>query len=352
MKKLITILLLLTLITLIGCNNQETIKLGVTLPLTGSLAFIGESSQEAMNLAAEEFNTNSDIKIELIFEDDMFEPSKAINNVNKLININDVNAIISLGSPVGTVIAPIAQENNILHVGIASADIATLGSLNFNHWTPPKSQAKKLVEKLNEDNITKISVITMNQEGGIAIRNEVFNELEKNNIRVLLEEKFTQGEKDFKTIWNKIKESDPEIVFFSAISPEFELILKQRIELGLDIPVVTIESPDYTDEPELYNDNWFINAAEPTEEFKDKFESEFGNAPRVFSGNAYDIVKVLGQIFVEKDNLIGSEIAATKLMELDQFKGAMGSFYVDSEGTFVTEAITKKMVDGKSITLE
>ncbi|MFQ5620471.1 MAG: ABC transporter substrate-binding protein [Candidatus Nanoarchaeia archaeon] len=344
MKYIIHIILLL----LVACAPTQEITIGVSLPLTGNLAFIGQSGLNAMDLAIEEVNEKYPYTFSIIYEDDGFQPTQGITNTQKLIWIDSVDVMVSYGSPTGVVIGPIAEEKNIPHIGIASANLGAIGKYNFNHWTPPKAQAEKLVDYMNKLNIKKISAITLNHEGGIALRDAVFNELD--DIEVLREEKFTPGTTDFKTIWNKIKEDNPEMVFFVAQSPEFEHLLKQRRELGIEIPLATIESPDYTDQQELYNNNWFINAAEPTEEFVNKFETRYGTKPRVFSGNAYDIIHVIADAYAKYDGKATPEQVVEYLQNLE-YKGAMGPFKTDSDGTFVTDAIVKEIREGKSITI-
>ena len=56
------------------------------------------------------------------------------------------------------------------------------------------------------------------------------------------------------------------------MTPELELLLKQESELGYTTPLVTIESPMYSSEPELYNGNWLVDAAETESEFLSFFK--------------------------------------------------------------------------------
>ena len=125
---------------------------------------------------------------------------------------------------------------------------------------------------------------------------------------------------------------------------EIAMISGERIELGIDTPVVTIESPDYTDQPELYNGNWFINAAEPNDVFVEKYEETFNTEPKVFAGNAYDIVLLLADAFANEEATPVENLLAVK-----GYIGAMGEVNADSEGTFVTEAIVKQIRNGTSM---
>ena len=354
MNRTITIMILIML-ALAGCQAETSneVVIGVSLSLTGSLSFMGESGQMAMEMALEEIQAeNPDINFRLVFEDDGFRPTTAVTTARRLIDVEGADVIVSFGSPTGTVIGPIAQEAGIIHVGIASANVAGIGNLNFNQWTPPSAQAERLVERLLEDGISNVGVITLNHAGGMMVRDEVFASFAQAGITVTLEERFEPGTTDFRTIWQKIANSDPEVVFFVALTPEFELLLRQRIELGIEIPVVTIESPDYSDQPELFDGNWFVNAAEPTEEFIEQFESRFGSSPRVFSANAFDIVQLVGWAFAQNGADATAEEIAQTLLTVENWPSAVGPITADEEGTFVSEAVIREMVDGVSVTVE
>ena len=81
-------------------GTNPTIKIGVTLPLTGDEATLGESNRNAIHLAASKLPSSTKYNYQLIFEDDQFNPALGASAVNKLISIDGVSALISFGSPV------------------------------------------------------------------------------------------------------------------------------------------------------------------------------------------------------------------------------------------------------------
>ena len=52
-------------------SDEQTIKIGVSAPLTGDLAFLGESYKDGINLAIKDL-PKTKYKYEVIFEDDKF----------------------------------------------------------------------------------------------------------------------------------------------------------------------------------------------------------------------------------------------------------------------------------------
>ena len=93
-------------------SEKETIKIGVSIPLSGDVAFLGEGVRDAMLLAKENLGYTK-YNYEIIFEDDQFNSTNTLTAVNKLISIDKVSVISSLGSNLGNVVSPIAEENKI-----------------------------------------------------------------------------------------------------------------------------------------------------------------------------------------------------------------------------------------------
>ena len=75
-------------------TNNEKIKIGIMLPLTGEATSWSEPAKEALLMAQYEYNKNHNNKIELIFEDDKCSPEDSVKGANKLVNADNVIGII------------------------------------------------------------------------------------------------------------------------------------------------------------------------------------------------------------------------------------------------------------------
>ena len=130
------------------------------------------------------------------------------------------------------------------------------------------------------------------------------------------------------------------------MSPELEIILKQRIELGYNTPLTAIESPKYSESPELFNNNWFIDAADTDISFVNEFEERSDMKIFSFSGNAYDIVSIYAKKMENFNKIPDSKEMREALLRMDPHYGAMGKMTIDSKGNFLTEAIKMEMIEG------
>ncbi|MDO8643849.1 MAG: ABC transporter substrate-binding protein, partial [bacterium] len=113
--------LLFCLWALAGCHSGDFIKIGVSAPLTGDIAALGQSTKNAALMAEEAINKKGGLKIDgalkkvkFIIEDDENKPESTATVFQKLISQDKVVAIIgSQSSKCSNAGAPIAESAKI-----------------------------------------------------------------------------------------------------------------------------------------------------------------------------------------------------------------------------------------------
>lgn len=101
-------------------SPNQTIKLGVIVPLTGPLAFFGQDFVRAYDLTAEE-NPNLKQTVQIIWEDSAYDAKQAIAAFNKLTSVDHVDVVYSFGGPMLNVLAPLAEAKKIPFFATESA---------------------------------------------------------------------------------------------------------------------------------------------------------------------------------------------------------------------------------------
>jgi branched-chain amino acid transport system substrate-binding protein len=95
-------------------HAQETIKIGLVQPLTGSVAYNGNADVNGSKLAVEERNKAGGVlgkKIELVIEDGQCKPANSINAAEKLIQKDKVVALSgAFCSSATAAIMPVAER--------------------------------------------------------------------------------------------------------------------------------------------------------------------------------------------------------------------------------------------------
>lgn len=157
MKKKILIISAIVLILLIAwgiiaskpVNQAEkpTVKIGLNLPLSGGVAFLGEPAKKAAELALKDAG-NTKYNYELVFEDDQFSPKLSVTAANKLISVDKVLAIIEFGSGTGNAINSIAEQGKTAQFSLASDPTVAKGVYNYVHWTPPFKEGELVAKEI------------------------------------------------------------------------------------------------------------------------------------------------------------------------------------------------------------
>ena len=332
--------------------SATPIKIGVVVPLTGDLAFMGEGIRDAMLLARENLG-NAKYTYEVIFEDDQLKPQMSASAVNKLVSVDKADVIVSFGSGPGNVIAPVAEQNKVVHFGIASDPIVAKGGYNFIHWTPPSEENKVFVAELQRRGIKKLGVFESNQQGAAAVMADLREKLKGTDIEIVTDQVFNPGEKDFRSIIAKAKNSEADIYLLMAFSPELEVLGKQIKEAGIETPLTSIESFELSEQVALFEGDWYVNAADPTTDFTDKFEAKTGESPTLGAANAYDIFNLVVEATekIKSSTKPTSSQIADELMKVKDFIGVLGSISINEDGIVVSKAAVRMIKDGKPVTV-
>jgi len=339
-------------------NGKPTVKIGATLALTGNLAFLGVPAKNAMLMALADLKKTGNLKYNynIIFEDDKFDPTTAVTNVNKLISVDNVNAITSFGSPAGDAVSPVTEQNKIVHLNnIASDPHVAIGDYNFVHWTPPAQEASLLLSELKRRGLTNVVLLEANHPGVLAVTNALRQQLPSSGINILDIERFEPGQNDYRTVIQKAESKAPnaDIWITEALSPDLEIVVKEIKEAGIKKPLTSVEAFEFSDQPQLFEGNWFVDSADTQQWFIDEYTQKYPSGPKTGTGNAYDAVKILVSAFEATGDgkTVPTEAAVQKYMaSLKGYNGAMGNnLSMNPDGIVITQATVKMIKGGKVV---
>jgi branched-chain amino acid transport system substrate-binding protein len=352
---------------LTGCekNNasgkKETFKIGETLPLTGRLGFLGDSMKEAILMAKEEVESEMGDKLkfnyEIVFEDDQLEPKLTASTVNKLINIDNVDAVISLDSGGGNVTSKLASAANIIHFGIAVSPTVADGKTNFLHWTTPGEHSRVMIAALNKRGLKRVGILRSNYEDFEVQADDFRERVKGTDIKVVSEQIFELEEKDFRSFIAKMKENEkknrPDIYVILAMSPGLEIMTKAMMDADIKTEMTSMMSFETTEEVNLYEGKWYVSPADATQEFTEKYKKKYGHNWQICAPNAYDVFKLIA-FAVEKAAGQTSEKPTTQqiaaeLLKIRDFKASLGTLWIDEKGMVQSKAQVKMVKDGKFV---
>ena len=116
-------------------DAQTTYKIGVMGGLSGLGAQIGQWTVQGAKVGADVINASGGpVRFEIVAEDMQWNPQKAVEAFNKLVNVDHVAAVMSGGSAAVQAIAPIADQDKIvlLNIGAQAPTMAGVGKFTFS----------------------------------------------------------------------------------------------------------------------------------------------------------------------------------------------------------------------------
>ena len=150
--------------SLASAQTKPAVKVGLMLPASGTFASLGTAIENGFRLLVNEQGGKlSGREIEFVKVDDESDPSKATDNVNKLIKRDNVDVLEgTVHSGVAMAMAKVAKDSAaILIVPNAGADAVT-GSMcgpnifrsSFSNWQPGFAMGEVMAKKGHKNVVT------------------------------------------------------------------------------------------------------------------------------------------------------------------------------------------------------
>ncbi|MBO7556465.1 MAG: ABC transporter substrate-binding protein [Alphaproteobacteria bacterium] len=335
-------------------DKRPVVKIGVMLPLSGEMAEFGQNSLYAVEFAKED-HKNSPIKFDIVFEDDTFTPSRAAVIANKLISVDKVDAIVTSFSPVGSAVSPIADKAKVLHIGLSNAANIAEGELNFTNWQELDIAAKKLVDYLVSQNVKKVASFNMETVGNEEMRVKTNQFLDENGIEYE-DFYFNPENRDFAMMVQKAVAFGADYWILNSFSPGQDILRKEMIEHKIDIPVVNIQCMKLSKNPQLFENQVFVDAPDGSKDFRERMSQKTTSKVLNIPAYAYDIVNLImlaNEDFYAKNGRVPNDYElADTLKKTKYYQGVVGELEVQNNGVIKSPSVVKKIINGQPVEIE
>ena len=343
---------------------QNPIKVGEFASLTGKEAAFGQSSHKGTLLAIEEINATGGVlgrQFELITEDNQSKQGESATIVKKLISRDQVVALLGeVASGRSLEAAPIAQNYKIPMISPSSTNprVTEMGSYIFRVcFIDPfqgTAMAKFAQKSLHLKKVALLTSVSSPYSVGLAkYFKETFAAI---GGEVTIEQKYSEGDKDFKAQLTAIKAAGVDGIFVPGYYTEAALISKQARELELMFPIFggdgweapqLIEIGGKAMEGTYYSTHYSPENSSPAvQSFVKKFRARFaGETPDAMAALGYDSAMVLADAIKRAGTTEGPKlrtaIAATK-----GYEGVTGKTTIDSHRNATKAAVVITVKDG------
>lgn len=277
------------------------LKIGSLLPLTGDFGSLGEEIKKGADLAIEEAR-NRGVSLEYISEDEALDPKKTVSVAQKFLTIDKVDVALTATIQEVKPVAPNFNQANIPLVAVWDSNnyVKTAGENIFSIGFSTEGNGEKLAEYAYQDlKLRKVAIVMHIDEWSELISKAFTEKFIALGGTVILQEKTSPTEKNFKTVIAKVKDKNVDGVFFPLFPGSCGLFLKQSQEMGLKSVFMTGDSfsqDDITIAGQAAEGVYIASLfATNTKELVEKYNIKYGKQPAypVFAGFGYDGINMI-----------------------------------------------------------
>ncbi len=339
LAKTIACILAILVINFGSASADETLKVGIILPLTGKLAKYGNIEHKSFLMAAEEINVAggvNDKKIELIIEDTTGKPDVGRSAIEKLINQEKVQVVGGgFSSTVTWAAIAIAQQNKVpFLVNTASADKITEQGWEYIFRLNPQISAypdtfKSFAKEVAVD-IKTVAILHLNSLFGLSEARKFTKQAEELGLQIVIKQAFEASTADYKPLLVKVKAKKPDLVYMIAYTMEASLLMRQSEELNLNPKLFLGHAVGYTVPGFQINagkaaeyvcsaTRWTPTAPYPgAQEYYNKFADRYGIPTDYHGAQAYSSMYVIADALKRAKELtperVRNALAKTDMM--------------------------------------
>jgi branched-chain amino acid transport system substrate-binding protein len=311
--------------------SKDTIKLGSYLPLQSGLAAGATQMKEGTEAYFKWVNDNGGVngrKIEWIVENDSYNPQQTVAVVKKLVDRDDVFAVVStLGTVTNLAVLPFLAQRGVPVINPAG------GHLNLNKpkdknvfgILPLSSEIGESMADyaLNKLGAKKIAIFFQNDQFGKDQRDGAVEYLKKKNMAPAAEASYVPADVDVSAQVIALRQGQPDAVLLAVIPKHGSLFMKEAQKLGWKPKVVghnTMADPVVTDLAGDALEGIYVNLMTAvdsmnTPQVKQANEILAKYSPKTKPGY-YPYLGMAGaKIFVDGAKKAGTDLTRTKLIK-------------------------------------
>jgi branched-chain amino acid transport system substrate-binding protein len=221
---------------------QNTIQVGVILPLTGSQAAFGEALKNGYLIALDEINARGGVlgkKVELDFYDDQSKPDQAVQGVSKLVDQDRVPIILGSFSSESTkaMIPAIIQREVPLIIPAANADnvMDSKSPWVFRICAGAADYARATLSFLKTaGNAKTMAIVYENTNFGQAGMQAMSAAAQSAGYTLVAVESYAAKSPDYRSVLQRVKQANPDVIYFCSYLLDATTLMRQSQEIDLN----------------------------------------------------------------------------------------------------------------------
>ncbi|GLU32760.1 branched-chain amino acid ABC transporter substrate-binding protein [Trinickia caryophylli] len=330
-----------------GASAQETIRIGVPAPLSGSFANAGSDIVNAAKLAAAEINRGGGVlgrAVEIVPADDACDANTGPMAAQALVRAGVVAAAGGYCSGAALPEMLVFHRAGVPYVLDASTN-PRLTSLGYPEAFRTIGR-DDLESEFVADFIVKVlharrvAVVDDGSTYSKGLAEGAVAALKEKSVELVFRQTITPGQTDYTPMLRALAASRPDVFYYAGYFPEAGLLARQARALGL---ALTLMAGGAANDPELMKvggsaTDGMIVTCEPIPQFMKSarpfvkaYAQTYGRPAGPYSAYEYDAVHAIARAIALAGSPKPADIAAA-LKRLPEYKGATGEIAFDAKG--------------------
>ncbi|MFO8085441.1 MAG: ABC transporter substrate-binding protein [Desulfobacterales bacterium] len=316
---LTTVLIFVLFLFSAAAPAADTYKIGGIFSVTGPASFLGDPEKRSMEMAIEQINNSGGIDgqmLEAIIYDTEGDPQRAVQGITKLINKDNVIAIVGPSlTPTSLAVIPFAERAQLPLISCA-AGIAITEPVK--KWVFKTAQSDVLAvasvyQHMKDNNIQKIGILTVSNAFGESGKEQLLKQAESFGIEIVQIDSFGAKDTDMTAQLTKIRKNEPDAIVCWGTNPGPAVVSKNVKQLDIKIPLYQshgVASPKFIELAGDAAEGIFLPTgkilvaellpdSDPQKtfllEYIQAYESKYNQPVSGFGGYAYDAMMMLKQ---------------------------------------------------------
>jgi branched-chain amino acid transport system substrate-binding protein len=338
-----------------AANAQQTVKVGVLLPLTGTFAAVAETQKQGALLAAEVINRRGGlnmpggkVKVEAVVDDDEAKLDVGVRRYRYMVS----QGVKGVG---GQTWAPLAYAINAMVAkqpmayfpvcvmakeGFQKGKIATSTfAAAYSPWTVGYMAGLSAVKTLGKK---RVFFLARSDSWGWDMRDGAYEAAKANGAEIVGYDEASLGTGDFTTILQKVRAAKPDVFIASQFGADAVALLKQVHQMGLNkemtifnafitnvvakgVPAEALQGV-YAMHYFYYDLGGFADAetAKAAKEFTDLYRAAYNTPPDAYAAIAYVAYMEMFRGFEAAKSFDGEKMAAALMANGGKFDSVKG----------------------------
>jgi len=229
------------LFSALALAQQGPIKIGMSMPQTGSLGAGGKAALVALQMWVEDVNAKGGLlgrKIDFIVYDDQTNPALTPSIYTKLLDIDKVDLLIA---PYGTVptapIMPLVKQRDLLLMGNFSFQVNRTVKhdkwFNNSPWNDASSWSDGFIQAGQKLGAKSIAFLAADQEFAQNLANGARELAKKAGLKTVYDQNYPPTTTDFSSPIRAIRAAKPDMVFVMSYPNDSVAIVRAVNEIGV-----------------------------------------------------------------------------------------------------------------------